>query len=682
MSFPTTVNGTTNVAEAPGGYGPFSYGGALWVVNHIAVAGQWQLLVFKSIDSGVTWTEVDSLNGPLGDSVAYCACQSSANTEQLYVIHTEGGNATTIRLFDMLAEAWDVSPFASDNQIQTTAVVYRAVDDSLVMVGPGSVTLLDQVHALPAFVIFDIQALTFSTYAQLDYDDYLTISIWDQSTLGLVCDPDGNVTVFMAQATRPSTASRQTIEFFDSGDWTVPFDCVEVISVQCWGGGGGGASSVGDGSGGGGGGGYSASTGPFATTPGDLVPVTCGPGGGPGLPGSDASMFGITGFGGNGGTLGGAGGAGGGGNLSGGSGGASDVQSGGGGGGGADTLNTLNGTNGDDGNGGGQAFGGVPGGGAGAFKEFNQAENGLDSGDNNAGGGGGGASGVPPNEVGGSGGSGLVRIMYDPFVNSNPGRMWQQTIPAAGGKLGDLTEIPEGQFDYGHYPQFDCASGPDYAYIAFTGVTDTAWAMIRVGLSTYDTPFVFTFEDLDTGATTPSSPSTAVDDQKKYLTYIMYDADLLTVSFLYRTKDGVDPWIDPISLGDFTDPGCRILTAFLDSLFVGTFGTATRAELAVTGSEGSDISMTLIAVLPGTNGNLIRFTLTQPAGSAINVTFDNDQTITAEIGIDYAGDWSAVATAIELAAPDLVTCTGSGTAGPSPILVDSYLSGGTSGQGA
>jgi phage tail sheath gpL-like len=118
-------------------------------------------------------------------------------------------------------------------------------------------------------------------------------------------------------------------------------------------------------------------------------------------------------------------------------------------------------------------------------------------------------------------------------------------------------------------------------------------------------------------------------------------------------------------------------TAFLNGVFAGTFGIATASTAQFISTEGGDSQITLTAAFPGSNGNLIRLSFTTPAGSAISVTVSGNQ-IDIAVGAGFVGDWTDVATAVNAAAPNLVSAVASGTGG---IVGAGYLTGGSSGQG-
>jgi hypothetical protein len=115
MPFPTTIDGTVMVAEAPGYFGPFLAGTSLYAVT-IDPTTQ-QLIMFKSVDSGVTWASVDSAGGPFAavsftdiPFVYYSVCQSSTDTNKIFVVYIDLnlGNELALVTFNAGTDTWGV----------------------------------------------------------------------------------------------------------------------------------------------------------------------------------------------------------------------------------------------------------------------------------------------------------------------------------------------------------------------------------------------------------------------------------------------------------------------------------------------------------------------------------------------------------------------------------------------
>ena len=598
-AFPVTLDNIGQTAEAPGLYGPFLVGTALYVINSTIdnILGAF-LLALKSTDNGNTWTELDPGNRPVpevgGDNtVQYTCCQSSADPTQIYVIYFDAGTGNvTVQLFDAGSDTWGaVLGSTVFGGFQTA--VYRPSDNSLVMLCSDSSP--DSQHSIAAFRVFDIVAGTFSARIDLNFIDYPNPTLWDQNTCGAALRSDGAISVFMQQATRRTILGVQVLDFTpgSSSPWQVPFDCPIIDLVETYGAGGGGGGGGGADNGGGGGGGYRSAAN-VPTTPLANLPFVVGAGGAQNTDGADSSFNGgLLAVGGKKGVV-TAGGAAGAGDNAGGKGGDGLGTAGGGGGGcGGPTAVGSPGVDSDGTNGG---AGGVGGGGqAGAGGEGGQVLlgirfNGGPGSPVGAGGGGASSDGGLNIGTGGAGADGALRITYTPFTNSHPSRMWQQTIKADN-SLGALTEITEGTFpidgggEAGLVP-FDCKAGDGFVAIVFAWVTATGLTQMLVGKADNADVLVFAFQAVDIGATAGIDPEPALCIRPSgalHLCYVSAD-DLVNVNYKLRRDSGTGFGV-AIPIGTFADAGCRLQTAFLVGFTMGAFGSPTKALTQFAGAS-------------------------------------------------------------------------------------------------
>lgn len=681
MPFPITVNPQAKVAEL-GFYGPFEHNGNLYLLNY-ATDGDTFLVLLRSTDSGSTWLELDSGAHP-SISGDYTCCQSSQDTSQLYCLYVSPGDSETkVQVFNLGTGQWSTI-LGSSATIFAALACYRAVDNSIVIIGGDQVTLDGFDHAIPAYAVFDIAGQTFSALTPMDYLDYLDPTLWDQGVVGAVCDSAGVVRVISLQATRTSNQTVQSFQYTGNDTFVAPADCVQIDNLECWGAGGGGGNG---GGGGGGGGGYNTAV-SVPITPGQSYAVVVGAGGAAEVAGGDTSFDGGTvGGGGDAGSSPGAGGSGGTGLFAGGAGGAGlAALTGGGGGGSADSEGA-----------------GQPGQPGGAFSGGFGGTSGA-PGNRGAGGTGGALSGIKPGSGGingsgggggvddgdgGIGGEGLVTFTYVPFSNSHPSRLWQQSI-RANDTLTVLTEIPEGETPINSGPsvQFDIKATTGRVLIALSGVTGTDNTSILVGEANNADTLVFAFESITVpngGSNLFPSPALAINNATGEV-HCLYIVALTTldVQWFYRSRLG-GVFGAAIVIGSFANAGCRIQAAVVASLLSLTFGTPTNSSGGI-GGEGGTIE--IVSFILGNGANLIQVVLTTvESGPALNVIVTpspvGQYSILLECGVTegglIAGSMANLAVLINASiASSLIHASGLGSG---PVTGDFVLAGGTSGAG-
>jgi len=606
-AFPVTLDSIGQTAEAPGLYGPFPVGSALYAFNSTfdSMNGAF-LLALKSTDGGNTWTELDPGNRPVplaytyrllgDDAIQYTCVQSSADPTQIYVIYNDPNtSAVAVQLFNAGSDTWGAilgEGFLNGFE----AAVYRASDNSILVFSSGFDTTPNGEHNIVSFAVFDILAGTFGTPIDLGFQDYADPTLWDQRACGAALRSDGAISVFMQQATRRTLAQGQTIIDLDPGagsPFQIPFDCPNIDLLETWGGGGGGAGNGPADGGGGGGGGYRSVTN-LAVTPLANVPIVVGAGGLQNTNGGDTSFNG--GHLATGGIAGAAavGGAGGAGDHNGGKGGdGSGVAGGGGGGAGGSVSVGTDGVASDGTHGGaGGASGGPNSGGGGQGGQLTVPSRFNGGGGGTFGGGGGGASSDGGLNIGtgGQGSDGNIRITYTPFTNSHPSRIWQQSINPDN-SLGALTEIVEGEYpidgggQFGLVP-FDCKAGSGFVAIVFAWVTLTGVTQMLVGKANNADPLAFAFQALDIGVTSGIDPEPALCIRPSGALHLCYvsAADLVHVNYLLRRDNGSGFGL-PSAIGAFADAGCRLQTAFIRGFTMGAFGTPTQAIAEYVGAS-------------------------------------------------------------------------------------------------
>jgi hypothetical protein len=594
-AFPVTLDNIGQTAEAPGLYGPFLAGAALYVINATTdnMLGP-LLLALKSTDNGNTWVEVDPGNRPTPNDTKYTCCQSSLDPTKIYVIYVDPNTGkVTVQLFNAGSNTWGALLGAAFLGGFDTAV-YRPADNSIIVLSNGLDTTPNGQHAIVSFAVFNILAGTFGAPIDLGFVDYADPTLWDQRACGAVLRSDGAISVFMQQATRLSLPNVQVLDFTpgSSSPWQVPFDCPMIDLVETYGAGGGGGGGGGADNGGGGGGGYRSAAN-VPTTPLANLPFVVGAGGAQNTDGADSSFNGgLLAAGGKKGIV-TAGGAGGAGDNAGGKGGDGLGTAGGGGGGcggptgvgspGTDSDGTNRGVGGPGG--GGQAGAGGAGG-----QLLGTLVNGVGGQPVGAGGGGASSDGGLNIGTGGAGNDGALRITYTPFTNSHPSRMWQQTIKADN-SLGALTEITEGTFpiggggDAGLVP-FDCKAGDGFVAIVFAWVTATGLTQMLVGKADNADVLAFTFQAVDIGATAGIDPEPALCIRPSGALHLCYvsAADLVNVNYKLRRDNGTG-FGAAVAIGTFADAGCRLQTAFLVGFTMGAFGSPTKASVQFIGAS-------------------------------------------------------------------------------------------------
>jgi hypothetical protein len=362
-------------------------------------------------------------------------------------------------------------------------------------------------------------------------------------------------------------------------------------------GGSGGGAGAGPADGGGGGGGGESSQTTVPATPLANVPFVVGAGGAQNTDGGDSDWdSGLIVAGG--GKLGAApaGGVGGTGTNPGGDGGDGAGTSGGGGGG-MGTIDGpgLDGVDGDGTNGG---VGGLDGSGNSGGGKGGQVLNNQEDGNVGQRGGGGGASSNGGLNVGdgGQGADGQILLVYTPFTNSHPSRMWQQSIHPDN-SLGVLTEIVEGEYPIDGGGQrlvngggigvpFDCKAGNGFVVIAFTWTTASGLTNMMVGKAPDADVLVFVFQTIDTGnlgSGIDPTPALAVKATGVLVLVYVSAPDLVTVSYVRRVDTGTG-FGAAIGIGAFNDAGCRLRAEFFNDKTMGTFGQPTQAEASYQGA--------------------------------------------------------------------------------------------------
>jgi hypothetical protein len=694
-AFPVTLDSIGQTAEAPGLYGPFAVGTALYVINTTEdnILGP-LLLALKSTDNGDTWAEVDPGNRPIPSGTQYTCCQSSLDPTQIYVIYIDPNTGmVTVQLFNAGSDTWGAILGAAFLGGFNTAV-YRPADNSIVVLSNGFDATPNGQHNIVSFAVFDILAGTFGAPADLGFVDYSDPTLWNQKACGAVLRSDGAISVFMQQATQRTINGVQVLDFTpgSSSPWQVPFDCPMIDLVETYGAGGGGGGGGGADNGGGGGGGYRSAPN-VPVTPLANIPFVVGAGALQNADGADSSFnAGLLAEGGKKGVV-TAGGVGGAGDHAGGKGGDGLGTAGGGGGGcGGPTAVGSPGVDSDGTHGG---AGGVGGGGqAGAGGVGGQVLlgirfNGGPGSPVGAGGGGASSDGGLNIGTGGTGADGALRITYTPFTNSHPSRMWQQTIKADN-SLGALTEITEGTFpidgggEAGLVP-FDCKAGDGFVAIVFAWVTATGLTQMLVGKADNADVLAFTFQAVDIGASAGIDPEPALCIRPSGALHLCYisAADLVNVNYKLRRDNGTG-FGTAIPIGTFADAGCRLQTAFLFGFTMGAFGTPTQA-FAGFGAEGTAF-IQFTALIPGIAGNLILVKLipaaSGPAASAV-VTNLGLNLFQIDVTFNTAGGFTGTDFAADLNADPAVSAivTVSGDAGPlGGVSGISRLTGGRTGQ--
>jgi hypothetical protein len=679
MPFPDTVSPTSKVSES-GYYGPFFHGNALYVVNTVSTEEEGTFLsVYRSLD-GIVFDQMDQGNAPsleFSSPFTYAVCQ---NASQIYCLYIDPDTAeTSIRVFDAATNEWGAVLGSVANGAGLSIAAYRPASDDIVIIGGDSVETFFLNHGIPAFFVFDIDSATFSAVTPMDYEDYEDATLWSLTPVGIAVDSDGRTHVFSQQIPARSSSETQSVQFTEDGDFDVPGDCLELLSIRVFGAGGGGGGGTLDGHGGGGGGGFSGLA-SLAVTPGDTLPVVVGAGGTQGVAGGASSFEGVIAGGGSAGSdpTGGGGGAG---DFAGGSGGdGTGALTGGGGGGSAGTESA--GQNGGDGGANEGGLGGAPGTGGdrGAGGGGGTINGAFGIPDGTAGSNGGGGGGGVNNGTGGTGGDGLVTFEYLPFTNEHPGRMYHQAI-LANGTLGALQEITQGTFPFGNGPvAFDVKPGNGFVVVAFSGVTETLNGSISVGRASNADSLTLSFQSVDVengGSGIDPSPALAINGSSTYLIY-MRATSLLDVEWFYRLSTSGGAFGGPVSIGEFVNPGCRIQSGFGLSKLCLTFWIPTNATLDFVQPE--EASLFLTSLIPGLGGNLIRVILTPTGPLSVTVTPSDVSQYLIEVNYDPGGDAMAdVAAFINASgAGAIVNAQGEGTG---TLQGDSNMGGGTSGQG-
>lgn len=695
MAFPIVVNGGVSSGEEPCRYGPFQVGANLYLILTRWTGSDLLMVAWKSTDNGLTWAEKDTAGSPAIDSDGsgflrnYTCCQSTAVPSKIYAVTfarvTDGQFA--IRAFDCALDAWGliiaVTDAPTDNPIEAQnaylTCCYRASDDSVVVVAAGDTVNLNTVdHIITAFSVFGIVSETFSTWADLSYDDFAAINNWAQVPIACECGSDGLVRVIMQQLTWPGDGIPSPGGLSGSGSFIVPPDCLALINIEVWGGGGGAGGSMtsSDGFPGGGGGGYSADAGPISVTPGDSISYVVGAGGTWGVAGGDSNFAGISAGGGTAGDNSptGDGGTGGAGDFTGGAGGKTGVTlvitGGGGGGSGGPGANGGDGGDGPDsgfgGGAGGVSASGFGGTGGGTRSGDLHGEAGGD-GEGPGGGAGGDSSEAglePPHPPTSQGGIGAVTFSFIPFRAGDPGRLWQQAIKPDNtlGTLAQITEaIPPVNLAVNFQPiSLDLKTAAGYVEIALTGVEATGYGNMLVGRAPNADPLIFDFATISTGAANGVDPTPALSlsGADKYLQYESSTISIAT--FKWRKNGG--------TASDFGtwDPYSRLQAAYFNGQHI-TFGTPTFAGGGIAIVDvGAALSYT--AVQGGLAGNNIFFIFNPVSGGGTSVSVSNSDfeqyVITVTVGYDpmtqilEAGDWAAIAAMINSSAAGIVFATG------------------------
>lgn len=606
MAFPITIDATAMVCEAPGYFGPFQAGTSLYAV--CIDPNTQQLLMFKSVDSGVTWAVVDSAGGPIAalnieelSSVYYSACQSTADTNKIFVVYTDVnlGNELALVTFNAGTDTWGVPSDSGQfyNGFHTLVCCYRASDDSVIVVGDNQqVETFFIFHNICSYTKYNVGAGTWNgTWTALGSSDYSDATVWNQQPSGICVDSSGTIHVFMQQITQRSSQLKTLLfDFNSAGVFTfdIPGDCTEIDLYVIGAGGGGGGT--GGSSGGGGGGGITRAL-AHPVTPGSTINITVGAGGPVDTDGEDSAGDGVTAGGGKkgGGTLGGVGGTG---TSLGGDGGATDGGASGGGGGASGYYITplnissiIGGGSVGAGQAGGDSSGTTPGtggqppflavGGVGGTGGRNIANGGAGT-PPGAGGGGGGSAHLP-----GVGGDGEVIAFYTPITNEHAGRLWHQSLSSSDA-LGTLQEITEGSFPLNGGPiPFDCKPGVGYVAIAFSGSTASTNATVSVGRASNGADLTFSFKAVTvSNSNSGISPSPAiVISGTTVVCFYLQVTDISTCEFFYQS-DGGAGFGGATSLGVFLDIGCRMcVTVFSDNTIGGAFGQSAQAEMLPTG---------------------------------------------------------------------------------------------------
>lgn len=638
MTFPVTIDPVAKVAELPMKYGPFGSQSALYCVNWIEVVGEfditYQLVMYKSVDEGNTWASVDTGNNPitfLGDSasnptVTYAAVEVSGGI--VYVIYTDATEGTRgVRSFDTGTDSWGAFISADGSGLAGIGpCVYRPVDNAIVFITDSTVSIDTIVHTIPAFVVFDVAGGTFGTVIVMDYLDYASPVYWNLNALGAVLDSDGIIQVFSEQATGIPYPGAVEVSFpFVDPDSTVPVDCRELRNLEMIGGGGGGAGGIGQGNAGGGGGGYT-TVATIPLTPLTLVATKIGVGGlgevsgvSPAEAGGDTSFDAHVAGGGGAATGQLTPGGGGSGNNAGGTGGNGSPNTGAGGGGAAGPVSAGgNGGNGGVGVGGvGGTDGGAPAGagGGGGFGITDSVNGFMGSPLGSGGGGSAGNIGTVDVPGGGNGFDGYINGVYTSVLDPQFGRLFSQSINPDN-TLNGLVEITAGETpcQFTSTPRsilnLDCAAGPGFVVVAFSGTRLLGNAAVYVGRGANATDLSLVFQVVDAeNEDSTITPGAAVCVNPFGIVYLFYmQAPALNdVTYLQRIDSG-SGFGDATELGPFNNPGCRIIATFLGTFLGGTFGTPTAAETHYTAVEAPP-TLDIVAVIPGVYGNFITINL-------------------------------------------------------------------------
>jgi len=161
MAFPNTIAAGTNRIAQPVQVGPFKIGSAFYVV--VTDSSNAVVRIFKSTDSGVTWSEKDSASEPAIGTVAFTSAVQ--NGTKIYVASVSAGLFWQVSVFDSGTDTWTsttVSTNAASANYNAGCMAYRASD--------GSLIITDQVQPNPgvtssvAYFLFDTVALTFGSY--------------------------------------------------------------------------------------------------------------------------------------------------------------------------------------------------------------------------------------------------------------------------------------------------------------------------------------------------------------------------------------------------------------------------------------------------------------------------------------------------------------------------------------
>lgn len=116
--------------------GPWAFGGALYLVTGIGFAPGLTMM-YKSLDAGDTWTQVDAANGP--NNAAFVADFDGVQTIRVcYLAAFPGLDNLRIKDFDLVSETWGAPGVASTVVIADVSCIRFRSDGSSVVLGVKS----------------------------------------------------------------------------------------------------------------------------------------------------------------------------------------------------------------------------------------------------------------------------------------------------------------------------------------------------------------------------------------------------------------------------------------------------------------------------------------------------------------------------------------------------------------